>query len=186
MVPLKVYITRPPAYEIYMGGKRDLRVWLDKPYYSHQSRRDDFHGKVRYTDDGWRAAFCSGRRFKPLYEQDPRLVEVVWPHVFLSVCPQGMSYEQGLAWADTPSPTPEDATDTLYGQLFSDKEWEGKCNTCFKRFLLELDLRTYEVQRIKPGILLRFANRWTYTDEIDAKLAVELFHSPEDIDDIPF
>ncbi len=186
MTPLKVYITRPDAYEIYMGGKRDLRVWLEKPYYSHQSRTHELHNEVRYVDDGWRAAFSTGARFKLLFEQDRRLLDVVWPLVFLSVCLKGMTYEEGEKWANTPDPTPEDPEDTLYRQLFSDKEWEGKCNTSHKRFLLELDLRTYEVQRIKPGVSLRFESGWTFTDEIDPKLAVEYFHPPEDIDDISF
>lgn len=185
MTPLLVYITRPDAYEIYMGGKRDLRVWLEKPYYSHQSRtsglRDD-----QFVDDGWRAAFATGQKAKLLFEQDKQLLDVVWPHIFLSICPKGMTYEEGKVWADAPSPTDEDPEDTNYRLLFSDREWEGKCNTSHKRFLLELDLRTYEVKRIKPGVSLRFEHGWTYTDEIDAKLAVEYYHGPGDTDDIPF
>ena len=186
MTPLKVYITRPYAYEIYMGGKRDLRVWLEKPYYSHQSRSYELGSKTYYVDDGWRAAFAAGQRFKMLIEQDEKLLEVVWPHVFLSICPKGMTYEEGKIWADTPDPTEEDPTDTKYRLLFSDKEWEGKCNTCHKRFLLELDLRTYEVQRINPGVGLRHSHGWVYTDEIDPKLAVEYYHDPDELDDIPF
>jgi hypothetical protein len=38
MTPLIVYITRPYAYEVFMGGKREVRVWVQEPAYSHMSR----------------------------------------------------------------------------------------------------------------------------------------------------
>lgn len=186
MTPLLVYITRPYAYEIYMGGKRDLSVWLEKPYYSHQSRSYELGTDTYYVDIGWRSAFATRQRAKLLFEQDERLLEVIWPEVFLSICPKGMSYEEGKVWADTPDPSKDDPDDTLYRALYEDKEWEGKCNTSHKRFLLEVDLRSYAVRRITPGVSLRNSHAWAYTDEIDPKLAVQHFHNLDEIDDIPF
>lgn len=186
MTPLIVYITRPTAYEIYMGGKRDISVWWDRPSYSHQSRSYELCGKTHYVDDGWRAAFGTGQRAKLMFEQDERLLEVVWPEIFLSICPKGMTYEQGLEWSERPDPTAEDPGDRAYRQLFYDRQWEAKCNTCHKRFLLTLDLRSYEVQRIQPAVNLRFNPGWFHTDHISDKLAVEYYHGPDDIDDVPF
>jgi hypothetical protein len=186
LTPLIVYITRPDAYEIYMGGDRSLRVWLEKPYYSHQSWSHTIGSETHYTDIGWIAVHSTGQKAKLLLKQDKKLREIVWHEVFLSLCPRGMSYERGVEWADTAVKTGNSDDDVLYAQALKDKEWEANCNTCHKRFLLQLNLRTYEAQRIAPEVALRHNPGLFNTDQIDAKLAIERYHSIEDIDDIPF
>jgi hypothetical protein len=142
--------------------------------------------EMYYTDIGWIAVHSTGQKAKLLLKQDKKLREIVWHEVFLSLCPQGMTYEQGVEWADTAVKTDNSDDDVLYDLALKDKEWEANCNTCHKRFLLQLNLRTYEAQRIVPEVALRHNHGLFHTDQIDARLAIEQYHSIEDIDDIPF
>lgn len=169
-----------------MGGHRNLAIWLEQPSYSHQSRSNGMPDKNQFVDRGWVTALTTGQRAKFLLGQDLALLDAVWHEVFLSVCPKGMTYDEGVAWAQTPAPSEFDPDETLYRALFEDKEWEAKCNTCHKRFLLEVNLRTNEVRRIKPSIDLRGKGGWVVTGEIDPALAIEYYHDPATVDDIPF
>ena len=192
--PLYVYITRPYAYEIYMGGKRDLRFWVQPPSYSHESwEYESVRNQTRYIDRGWNAAHCSAQLFRELASQDNELLHNVWDEIWLSILPKGMNREQGLLWEQEPMITNYGDQDTKYHLLFEDREWEGKCNTCFKRFLLKVDLRSNTVERIIPNVALRRTKEepdiirgWHQTDQIDPYYASEHYHPEPGLDSIPF
>ena len=187
-----IYITRPPAYGIYMGGYRDLRAWLQQPAYSHQSREHDLFGSMKYVDCGWDGPHTTGQPARFLLDQDRELLDAVWKEVFTSILPKGMTYEQGGAWQFQPMASENGDFDTAYQQLFSDKKWEGKCNTCNKRFLLKVDLRSNKVERIVPQVFSRRlttdeqCNGYQFTDECDPFFATEYYHTQTGPDFIPF
>lgn len=193
MTPLIVYMTRPEAYEVFMGGKRDIRMWVQEPAYSHASRSYEVVGKQRYVDRGWHAPHTSGVLARDLLKQDKELLEAVWKEIFWSILPQGMTYEDGYEWADTiTKPDPEFPV-TNYHLLTDDKEWEGKCNVCHKRFLLKVDLRSNQVERVIPHVELRrrstdepLIHGWVTTDQASFIDATEYWHAELGPDDIPF
>ena len=193
-IPLYIYITRPYAYEIYMGGKRDLQLWWEKPSYSHMSvEYDGVGGRVHYIDRGWAAPHSVGSRASKFISSDEQLLGAVWDEIFLSVLPKGMTYEEGLIWQDEPQINGYGQPDNKYHLLFDDKEWEAKCNTCFKRFLLKVDIRSNTVERIKPLVDERdtlnntgYQRGWKETDEILPFFATERYHVDTGADFIPF
>jgi hypothetical protein len=185
MNTLTVWITRPNAYEILMGGERDLRLWLVKPHYSHRSwdaHLPDVNDMDRYRDEGWSSESPSVR-VKPLLRQHQVLRDAVWREVFVSVCPKGMDYEQGDAWhrAQRGDEVFDGKPVTMWHELSDDKLWEAKCNTPMKRFLLEVDLLTLAVRRVAPMVIPRSTYNatgveWAQTDEISPELATEVWH----------
>ena len=194
---LKVWITRPTAHEILMGGERELQMWLTRPHYSHCSFDaclSDPSGAPRYHDTGWRSEGAdNGVRVKPLLKQHDALRKAVWDEVFLSVCPVGMSYAEGVAWHNTQRG--EESFDgypiTLWHNLTDDRAWEGKCNTAAKRFLLEVDLFNATVKRVRPLVMLRRAPdapvpALVATDAITPELAAEYWHPAPDAELVPF
>lgn len=187
-----VYITRPYAYEVYMGGKRDVRLWVQEPYYSHHSIGNELGGEIRYVDQGWHATHSGSVKARFILTQDNTLLEKVWKEIFWSILPKGMSYDEGCVWADIVTSEDPEFPDTNYRLLVDDKEWEGKCNVCHKRFLLKVNLRTNEVERIKPGVYLRRRSAeerdlgFIHTDEASVLDATEYWHPECGIDDIPF
>ncbi len=188
-----VYITRPEAYEIFMGGKRSVLMWVQEPYYSHVSRSNNILNEVRYVDRGWYSPHTHGVLARFILKQDDALLEAVWKEIFWSVCPKGMTYEEGVEWANTVVKDDPEFPLTNYHSLTDDKEWEGKCNVCHKRFLLEVNLRTNEVKRTMPGVSLRRRSEadiipkgWIHTDQASFLDATEYWHTELGPDDIPF
>lgn len=177
MKPLIVYITRPDAYEVYMGGKRRLDFWLQEPYYDHRPASDDMGG---YIDTGWSAPHCSPQPARLLLSQDDQLLETVMELVVMSLYPKGMDLDKGTYWSEKLN----EEGDLGWRALFTDKDWEGKCNTCYKRFLLKVDLRTNKVERVTPYVVLTDAH--FTTEDISFELATQRYHSPDSKDIIPF
>lgn len=192
---MKVWITRPESGEIYMGGYRSVEVWLEKPAYSH--RPHPGHGRIPgndneiiFYDEGWTAESVSGVIAKRWLKQDKLLFDNVWKEIVLSTGPKGMLYEEVVQWFDTPANA---HLRNNYSQLVNDVNWEAKCNTCHKRFLLEVDVRAQTIERIIPNVYHRV---WTdpgqplypefeKTDQISDFLALERQHLPSDYH-IPF
>ena len=178
MTPLIVYVTRPDAYEVYMGGKRHLDLWLQEPYYDHRPRSNDMGG---YVDTGWAATHCQRQPARLALSQDKHLLETVMEFVILSLYPKGMDLDKGTYWAEKL----DDVGDPGWRTLFLDKDWEGKCNTCFKRFLLKIDLRSNKVERVLPYVVLPRDVTVT-SDDITYELAIQHYHDPSSEDIIPF
>lgn len=198
MSQLLVWITRPHSHEILMGGDRNLTLWTARPYYSHAAKLHDFKtrdGGDRYVDLGWEGKRQGrGIRAKPLLKQNAALRSAVWQEVFLSVCPKGMTLDEGQAWSETQRGNEwfDGSAITLWHNLKDDDAWEAKCNISHKRFLLEVDLLSLTVKRVAPLVLLRRSSTddqipdSLHTDAIDPALAVEYWHSGVDPDRIPF
>lgn len=187
--PLYMYFTRPDAYEVYMGGKRSIRVWLQPPQYRHTATHEDYRG--RYSERGWSYDYDHGQSAKPLFKQDQQLLEVVWEKIVWSLLPKGMSYEEGLIWTEQPDSDPP-RKDSLYGDvitnyhwLFEDRNWEAKCNLCHKRFVLQVDIRSLSCEFIEPLVELPNVHGWVKTSEISAHLATR-YWVPQGDGDIPF
>lgn len=187
--PFYLYVTRPYAYEIYMGGWRNMRVWTDEPQYFHgPGRHDAFYGT---SERGW-SDFddLHGSRAKPLFKDDPLLGEAIWREVFWSVLPKGMTAEEGETWWKEQSDF-DSRRDDNWHNLFADRNWEAKCNLCHKRFLLKIDVRNSTVERIAPRVYLPnwFATpdqRIIRTFECETEeLAIRLKVRPEE-EDIPW
>jgi hypothetical protein len=121
------------------------------------------------------------------------LLEAVWEEIHWSVLPKGMAYEGSYDWCDAVVKDDPEFPVTNYHSLVDDREWEGKCNVCHKRFLLKVDLRSNTVERIKPLVENRrlsddepMQHGWIRTDECDPFFAVEYWHDKLSPDDIPF
>lgn len=195
MTPLYVYITRPEAYEIYMGGKRHLELWLLPPAYDHRSvEYNGLFGVTKYIDCGWQTV-TSGVQARHLLTQDKDLTVAIMREVILSLYPKGMNAQQGEAWAAAIDPDAEQdkdfPDDPNWRRLKNDKEWEAKCNTCFKRFLLKVDLRNNTVQRIIPQVMYtmeqsREGRDLGNTDHIEAVDIYPRLRDSPGLDEIPF
>ena len=170
-----VYITRPDAYEVYMGGKRRLELWLQEPYYDHRPHHDG----MQWVDRGWTAPHCDGQPARLLLAQDERLLNTVMEFVITSVYPKGMDLDKGTYWAEHGN-----NGQPAWRSLFEDREWEAKCNTCYKRFLLKVDLRHNTVEKVTPYVVLDGA--YFTTADITPELASQIFHDPDSKDIIPF
>lgn len=177
MKPLIVYITRPDAYEVYMGGKRRLELWLQEPHYDH---RPMDNGVGQYVDRGWATPHCLPQPARLLLSQDEHLLETVMEFVTMSLFPKGMDLDKGTYWAQKL----DEEEDLGWRTLFKDRDWEGRCNTCYKRFLLKVDLRRNAVERIVPYVVLNGA--YVTSDDITFELATQLYHPADSKDVIPF
>lgn len=147
-----VWMTRPDAYEVYMGGDRSMDLWITRPAYSHVDVEDDFMGRKMFRDTGWCAAHSTAQRGRYLLKQDSALHFNVMHEVVSSLVPFDLPHDvDPYVWADTRL----SGEDTNWRLLYLDRDWEQKCRVCYKRFLLEVNLRTNEVNRIDPQVFLR-------------------------------
>lgn len=190
-----MYITRPESGEILMGGSRHLEGWFTEPHYSHHSVLRDLRPDVEeYIDAGWKAHLVYRQRVDRFLKQDMELFNKIWDEVFLSVLPKGMTLEEGLQWEKTPKSDGEEFDGyaiTNWHLLLDDRQWEGKCNTCYKRFLLRVDLRAGTVERIDPLVFPRatpecMSPAGLRTSECSFEHAIEFIHETDTEDGIPF
>lgn len=146
---MKVWVTRPSCDEIYMGGMRRVRVWLDKPVFDHRAQIPDFnlidpqtrqHVASVYHENGWTSE-SGGLIASPFLEQDRHLYERVWDHIYHSCMPMGFDKPLGTL-----------VTDGEYKRLI-DLNYERQCLTHWKRFLLEIDLCRDDLHVISPLIM---------------------------------
>jgi len=135
-----VYITRPTASSVYMGGKRHLLLWVERPWYDHRPR---FDGEL-WVDTGWQGPFSQGAYARDLLKQDEALLDAVMTQVVLSLRPKGTTPEEGLKWAESLD---------NWRSLMDEPDWEGRCHLCHKRFLLQVNLRTNQVGLVTPHVI---------------------------------
>lgn len=141
---MKLWITRPSADEICMGGLRHTRLWCQEPIFDHRPIRQDFElfdpatGEYPHSvwmEGGWSSEGGSmlARQF---LKQDNEVKDKVWRLIYESVV---------LASETDPS----NKTMTYDEHLaLLEKDYDMRCQTHWKRFLLELDLRENSVRRI--------------------------------------
>ena len=161
-----------------MGGARRLDFWLQEPHYDHRPKSN---GDGSYVDRGWTAPHCSPQPARLIIKQDESLLGAVMGQVVMSLYPKGMDLDAGTYWSEKL----DESGDSGWRTLFTDDQWEGRCNTCHKRFLLKVDLRTNRVERITPYVVIDSRTTVT-TDEASFELATQFYHSPDSQEIIPF
>ena len=128
---MKVWITRPSSREVFMGGVRDLKLWIEQPAY-HHTKTEDYNTlteTVKYVEHGWRALHQDhGISAKYWLKQSPALQSIIWSLTIHSISPK---LEDEHKWA---------ADFDRYQRDTFEGDWEGKCKIPAKRFLVEIDL----------------------------------------------
>ena len=194
-----VYITRPIVHECIMGGFRSLSLWTKVPHYHHYPRRlsSSKENINEYVDRGWGDGHRSAcAPAKPLLEQDEELAEKVWNQITWSCCPKGISFEEHIAWCNTPvleyNNLPLASYTNLEDLLYHRPEGklaDVKSNINYKRFLLEVNLRTNEVKILTPYVhwydghdesLFSGINKTEQTLDIPERYATELPYNLHD------
>lgn len=187
-----VYITKPLVHECIMGGLRSIALWTKRPDYHHFPTRYNslIEGANQYVDRGWgqgqRTVTCPA---KPLLEQDEELAEKVWNYIVWSCCPKDVTFEEHIKWCNTPilDKSLKDTHQTNYTNLLlaqpGGKKADINSNINYKRFLLEVNIRTNEVKVLTPKVhwytshdedLFSDCNKTEETLNIDEKYATEL------------
>ena len=171
---MKIWVTRPNAYELYMGGWRSCVIHLVKPFYDHRVQGD---GNISY-EYGWYYGNHHGQRCaKDFLQQDQVIMKRVWDEIIHCTLPPNTD----LSKLDDKSYV------ELYEQLFDDKEFELKSRVNYKRTLIEVDLHSKIVVYVVPEVLYEDSTPRIETLEISVELAVSSSwpREPSD-DDIPF
>jgi hypothetical protein len=146
---MKLWFTRPECDEIYMGGLRSVDLWLSKPVFDQRATTLDFElidplsgGVVAeiYHEVGW-SSHSGCVRAKEFLAQDKAVTQKVWDKIYESILP-----------IDCPVPEIKIMGLNEFNYLL-DYGSELQCRTHWKRFLLELDLRTDSVKLIEPDVL---------------------------------
>lgn len=151
---MKIWITRPYAYEVNMGGWRSCKLHIVKPFYDHRTRYDDFMDRLE--EYGWYYGNHTGVSYvKDFLKQDKELMSKVWLLIFESVSPKE---ETDIPW------------EIWYDNLFSDDEWELKCKINYKRTLIEVDLYSKTCYLVKPEV---------YYDDNEAR--IETLDIPDEL-----
>jgi hypothetical protein len=141
---MKVWITRPASDAVFMGGLRDVLLWIDEPHFSHCCRvleAELFDPGTNtcvmgvYREDGW-GSIAGSLKAKEFLSQNETVQQMVWKEICDSMisweCPDPMEYN-----TDSPLLRPN---------------YEKSCSTNWKRFLLEVDLKNETVERISPMV----------------------------------
>lgn len=164
-----IYITKPECHECVMGGLRHVQMWAEEPHYHHYP--EDSHlisGTSRkYYDKGWRVkAYDKGIDAKPLLKQDEELYDNVWNRILWSCAPKGVAFEDVHTWSNTPSPACSTFAEGEYNNFTNllmhrphGRQADVNANINFKRFLLEVHIRTNEVKILTPTV------HWAYGDK---------------------
>ena len=197
-----VYVTRPPSYEVIMGGWRSVPVWTDEPHFHHwpvggwrPMKSED--PKATFYDRGWayKGDRQSNCRFKPLVEQNAALEETAWRLMLWSCIPkhENVSLEDTLAWIDTPLPGEDPANEFCarnYDKLMSRNGMnsESLAQVHHKRFLMEVNLISAECKIIVPTVHFYEGPKTVKTQDIEEPYASRRNYAcPEkEDDDIPF
>jgi hypothetical protein len=144
---MKVWVTRPRSDEVYLGGWRRVKLWVEKPHFDHRPAREEFELKDPETEKyfgcvfkehGWYSR-ADSTRAKGFFKQDPEMMKRVWLKIYESCVP-----------ADCPDPQNKEMNDKEYRRLYSEPHYEMICCTHWKRFLLEIDLYQKTVTLIEP------------------------------------
>lgn len=155
---MKVWFTRPSSDEIFMGGLRSVNVWVDKPMFVHSASKPEFelfetetqeYKATIYRELGW----CSDAgdvKAKPFLKQNKDIMARVWSAIYESTLPLGCTDPKRMAM------------DFGECQDMLDFDYELRCRTHWKRFLLELDLSSGDLKVVVPRVI------WTSGVEIDS------------------
>lgn len=164
---MKVWVTRPEAYEVYMGGWRSVQMYIVKPFYDHRLKSS--YGMV--FEYGWYYGNHQPISYaKDFFKQDEELKLKIFDRILWSV-------------------NIYDDNEDDYHKLFEDRERELTCNINYKRMLLEVDLRTKTVNFVLPEVLYNDEDKnRVLTIDIPEELALHTSYpcKYDPNDDIPF
>lgn len=146
---MKIWITRPISSLVHTGGMRFAQLWIERPRYDHRPYTFQFDirdSKGNYVESvyrelGWTTQSGS-LRAKPLIKQDPLLYRKIWNMIYSSCVPR--TYD---------NPSSVELPRDEYKKLL-ESDYELKCWTHYKRFLLEVDLISRNVQVVHPDIVI--------------------------------
>jgi hypothetical protein len=141
---MKVWITRSASDTVFMGGLREVLLWVDEPFFDHRPRileaelfdpATSAYVMEIYREEGWNS-LTGSIPAKEFLKQDEAIRNRVWEEIRRSMisweCLDPIGYEQG-------SPLLR-------------KDYEFYCETHWKRFLLEIDLKSETVKLISPMV----------------------------------
>lgn len=143
---MKVWITRQASDAVFMGGLRDILLWIDEPSFDHRCQvleaelfdpaRNTYVMEI-YREEGWlsRAGSLPAREF---LTQNEDIKFRVWEEICNSL----------ISW-ECPDPMAVKSLDDLDSPLLR-QNYELSCAIPWKRFLLEIDLKSETVSLIKP------------------------------------
>ncbi|MDU8351161.1 hypothetical protein RYA05_04530 [Pseudomonas syringae pv. actinidiae] len=158
---MKVWITKPDAHEVYMGGMRRVQLWVQPPAFDHRPLIGEFElydpkSNKRFAsvfrERGWRAQTTSTGA-KAFLKQDPDLMNSVWLKIY-----------ESCVLADDPDPLNKSMDYDEYSRLI-ERGYDMLCCYHWKRWLLEVDIRTSETKVIEP---------WVYAEKSSSASEVPL------------
>ena len=184
-----IYITKPIVHECIMGGFRSVSLWTKPPHYDHYPIMTRISGDKEeklFVDRGWgiKGSRCSAPA-KPFLEQDEVLATKVWEQIVWSCCPKEVSFENHIQWCNQMAPGQNPyQEDNFSNMLYHNPEGikaDIKSNINYKRFVLEVNVRTNEVKIITPTVHWYYGEKVKNNDnltektlEIEEKYANEL------------
>ena len=184
-----IYITKPLVHECIMGGFRSVSLWTKPPHYDHYpliTRLSSDKEEKLFVDRGWGIKGSrSCAHAKPFLEQDEELATKVWEQIVWSCCPKGVSFENHIDWCNQIALGENRyQEDNFSNMLYYNAEGikaDIKSNINYKRFVLEVNVRTNEVKIITPTVHWYYGekvkNDYTLTEqtlEVEEKYANEL------------
>lgn len=145
---MKVWITRPECDEVYMGGLRNVLVWVAKPFFDQRPIKEIYelyhvatqaYGSTVWMEGGWTSSVV-GVRAKPFLKQNEAVMDRVWDMIRESLVSGKIA--------------PDDVTDIRSADILLDTRYEAKCAVHWKRFLLEIDLLTEVVSHTSVRVVM--------------------------------
>lgn len=144
---MRLWITRPSAVEVFMGGLRGTMAWLSMPAFSHRPTIPDFNlyqpdgGQLFasvYREEGW-VSEVGGVPASPFLKQDEAVKAAVGEFMIRSCLIEGWDF---VDW-----------NMTNVDRILS-PGYENDCAVHWKRFLLEIDLKTHGVVLVEPRAIV--------------------------------
>ena len=171
---MKVWITRPQCDEVFMGGLRNVLLWVDKPRFDQTPVTEEYElfdpEQEKYLYSIWRQSgwisLAGSVKAKPFLKQNEEVLDKVWELICESVRSDQVASS--------------DVTDIRDAEVFLDGNHEAICATNWKRFLLEIDLRNESVEQVDVEVIMP-GSRAVLNLPLTPELAVATHFINEDI-----
>jgi hypothetical protein len=143
---MKVWITRQASDTVFMGGLREVLLWIDEPTFNHRcpvleaelyDPATNTYVEEIYREEGW-LSISGSLRAKDFLKQDEEINRRVWEEICNSL----------ISW-ECPDPMEVNSVEELDSPLLR-ADYELHCSTPWKRFLLEIDLKNETVELVSP------------------------------------
>lgn len=147
---MKVWITKPTAHQFHGHGMTHAQLWVTEPFYDHRplwgesDLYDRATGKFVATamrELGWSSG-TNPTDAKPFLKQDFNLKKKVWMRMYESFVPK-----------DCPDPLNKELSESEFDLLLGEG-YDMRCLHHWKRWLLEVDLSTFDVRVVPARVSL--------------------------------